>query len=133
MTSCSSYPTIVSKTGSSTPQWNYIFEFVSNTCKVNLYSDVINATWATSGNTAVPLNTWTQLAVSYNGSALQFYFDGAADGSTAASGSLSTASWNVQVGQRYDGYYFPGNIDSLRIYNRALSSAEVAALYAEYQ
>jgi Concanavalin A-like lectin/glucanases superfamily len=34
---------------------------------------------------------------------------------------------NVNIGQRTGGYYFNGIIDDVRIYNRALTQAEIQA------
>jgi chitodextrinase len=46
-------------------------------------------------------------------------------------GTIPTAQFspsvNVNIGRRSGGYYFKGTIDEVRIYNRALSAAEIAA------
>ena len=48
----------------------------------------------------------------------------------ANSANIAPASGGgVAIARRYDGIYFPGKIDSVLIYNRALSAAEVALLY----
>jgi hypothetical protein len=53
-------------------------------------------------------------------------------GSTAASGSITTATGSTNLGRRsYSGAeaYFNGTIDEVRIYNRALSAEEIQLLY----
>lgn len=62
------------------------------------------------------------------------YVNGTALGTQAtnASGSLvTTAGRNLYIGQRVAGFYnLGGYMDDVRVYNRALSAADVAALYA---
>jgi hypothetical protein len=61
---------------------------------------------------------------------MKMYLDG-----TLALGGSGTHTWNTVVNNPliakslYNGYYFPGLIDDVRIYNRALSAAEIQALY----
>jgi len=59
------------------------------------------------------------------------YVDGAPDGSSAVQGqSINTASsQEVRIGRGHGNYYFPGPIDEVYLYNRALSAAEIATLY----
>ncbi len=76
---------------------------------------------------------WHHIAVVKNGDAgnnLSFYVDGAPAG-TAAVGSVSTPSGSARIGALLDGSVsaqFGGNIDDLRVYNRALSAAEITRL-----
>ena len=46
---------------------------------------------------------------------------------TIPTSQYSNASENVVIGRRTGGYYFAGTIDELRLYNRALSQAEIQA------
>ena len=72
------------------------------------------------------------LALTYNSTAgLVGYVNGAVDGTAAASGVLGTGSQTNWVGAHpsITGRYFQGVIDDPRIYNRALSAAEVKQLY----
>jgi len=78
------------------------------------------------------LNTWLHLVGTYNGSAIEFHVNGASVGTTALSGNLNAGSSNytVRIGkQATTGGYFDGLIDEVRIYNRALSQAEIQWLY----
>jgi hypothetical protein len=86
-------------------------------------------------------NTWTHAAVVCNAGVFTVYKDGV---SVAASANFSvTAMGNrtapVNVGYRQGwrgrrgGGYFTGDVDEVRIYNRALSAAEVQAIYAYCQ
>ena len=87
--------------------------------------------WALA-NTAVPLHVWTFLAVIHSGGTTYFYKNGVADGVVSEGGS-ATGILGMSIGARYsDPLYKPycgGSIDDVRIYNRALSAAEVKQLY----
>ena len=50
--------------------------------------------------------------------------NGALVGTVPAS-QYNAAGENVTVGRRAGGFYFAGTIDELRLYNRALSAAEI--------
>jgi hypothetical protein len=55
-----------------------------------------------------------------NGSNWRIYVDGV----------LENTPWTLRIGHESGSvYWFPGTIDDVRIYNRALSAAEVKQLY----
>src|SRR3954468_22648229 len=84
---------------------------------------------AYQGGTAYPIstvpvvavNTWTHIAVTYDGAQIRIYFNGIEAGSRRANGNLMPSSQPMEVGN-----VFPGRIDEVRIYSRALSAAEIA-------
>jgi len=54
------------------------------------------------------------------------------ESSTAKTGELTSSSRNVRIGARHTdsmGEYMNGSIDDVRIYDRALSDAEVLSIY----
>jgi hypothetical protein len=79
----------------------------------------------------LPVNTWTHLAVTYNGSTLTFYRDGVAVATSSASGTLSPTTGVLQIGGSQFGEYFKGLIDEVRIYNKALSATEIQTAYQQ--
>ena len=85
------------------------------------------------GSTSVQLGGWYHVAMTYNGTNLILYVNGSQDGSAAASGTIVTGSDPLRIGGSYSGgwgnYKFNGLIDEPTIYNRALSAAEISALY----
>jgi fibronectin type 3 domain-containing protein len=96
---------------------------------------VSNGTAATQrySKTVLSLNTWYHVAGVYNATSatLDIYVNGVLDNGTLA-GTVPTsqnnpASINVNIGRRQGGYYFIGTIDDVRVYNRALSPAEIQA------
>ena len=78
------------------------------------------------GPAQLPLNTWTHLATTYNGSVLALYVNGTQVATLLASGSISTSTGALKFGgNAIWGEWFAGLIDELRVYNRALTVAEI--------
>src|SRR3990167_464828 len=83
-----------------------------------------------SGNTILNANQWYHVVGTYDGNNTRFYLNGVEDATPASgSGNMTNNSANLEIGRRDDGYYFPGKIDDVRIYNRALSGDEIKRLY----
>jgi type II secretory pathway pseudopilin PulG len=86
-------------------------------------------------NTWYALNTsfngfWHHLAGTYDRSQLKLYVDGVLRDTEAHIGSIKSTAYNVYIGENSQetGCYYNGNIDDVRIYNRALSANEIAQL-----
>jgi hypothetical protein len=78
------------------------------------------------GPTALPINTWSHLAGTYDGTALRLYVNGTQVASQAVSGSIASSSGALRIGgNSVWGEYFQGRIDEVRIYNRPLSQADI--------
>src|SRR6187397_2292063 len=78
------------------------------------------------GTSQLARNTWTHLAVTYDGSTLRLYANGTQVGSQAAAGAISTSTGAVTIGGNNTWTeWFSGLIDEVRIYNRALSTTEI--------
>ncbi len=79
------------------------------------------------------LNTWYHVAGVYNATTqtLDIYVNGVLDNGTLR-GTVPSAqvlqNVNVNIGRRGGGYYFNGTIDEVRVYNRALSAAEIQTM-----
>jgi fibronectin type 3 domain-containing protein len=77
---------------------------------------------------ALPLNTWTHLAATYDGAALKLWINGTQSASLALSGNISTSTGALRIGgNNVWPEWFSGLIDEVRIYNRALSQTELQA------
>jgi chitodextrinase len=80
------------------------------------------------GVTAVPVDTWTHLAATYDGTTLRLHVNGVEAGSRPVSGALVTSTGALRIGgNSIWGEFFQGQIDEVRIYSRALSAAEIQA------
>jgi Concanavalin A-like lectin/glucanases superfamily/Cadherin-like domain/Bacterial Ig domain len=84
---------------------------------------------AVRGASALPNGVWTHIATTYDGATQRFYVNGALVASRAHTGSMSTSNSPLRIGgnNAWSGEFFQGLIDEVRIYNRALSAAEVQA------
>jgi hypothetical protein len=83
-------------------------------------------TWPLHSDAQPALNEWHHVAGVYDGSAATIYINGKADKKKDFSGSLKHNGENFWIGARKsDGLPFHGLLDELRVYNRALSQAEV--------
>jgi hypothetical protein len=86
----------------------------------------ISATTEAYAPSALTTSTWTHLAVTYDGSIIRLYVNGAQVATRSKTSTYTTSSNPLQIGGNtfYD-QYFRGMIDEVRIYNRALGAAEI--------
>jgi len=77
----------------------------------------------------IPLDIWTNVIVTNNNGSASVYINGSLVATSTV--SMSDAATNLNIGARdstLDG--FTGSIDEVKIYNKALSVAEVESIYA---
>jgi hypothetical protein len=80
------------------------------------------------GSVTLPLNAWTHLAVTFDGTTLRLYVNGALAGSKAVTGSMAASTGVLRIGgNAIWPEFFAGLIDEVRVYNRALSATEIGA------
>ena len=96
----------------------------SGTPSGNVFIDSVNN--EAEGILPLPLNTWSHLATTYDGTRLRFYVNGVRVRSLVMSGLIQTFSGSLRIGgNSVWGEYFSGRIDEMRIYNRALTTTEI--------
>jgi hypothetical protein len=89
-------------------------------------------------NNVIPIGKWTHVCtMRTSATTLNVYRNGIADTPTATGGTFSGSivPWTyLELGNRADigGWFMNGLLDDVRIYNRALSSAEVSDIYASF-
>lgn len=81
-----------------------------------------------TGTNCLRRESWTHIAVTYDGSSLVLYVDGNIDGATQATGSVVSTSSPIIIGNRGESG-FVGRIDEITLYSRALSPAEILEIY----
>jgi RHS repeat-associated protein len=80
------------------------------------------------GPTALPLDTWSHLALTHDDIDLKFYVDGQLVNSQNYDGDVLATDGDLSIGgNAVWGEWFEGLIDDVRIYNNGLSAAQVAA------
>ncbi len=83
----------------------------------------------------LPVNQWTHFAATYDGSALRIYINGVYENQTAYTNGMFPGTGDLRFGCAVPNggagvlYPFAGRIDEPSLYNRALSSAEIQAIY----
>ncbi|MEV4314353.1 LamG-like jellyroll fold domain-containing protein [Actinocrispum sp. NPDC049592] len=81
-----------------------------------------------NGTSPLPLNTWSHLTVTYNGSTMRLYVNGSEVANAPVTGNIASSTAPLRLGGNLIwGEYFAGEMDDVRIYNRALSATEVSA------
>jgi hypothetical protein len=108
-------------------------QVTTNKLNSQLYINGSNRAISSASN--LSNGTWYFVMVTYNGSSVNMYINGAADGTpvTGISGSLQhTDGTDLNIGRRDPSGaagYFNGKIDEVMIYNRGLTSDEVRDIY----
>jgi PKD repeat protein len=78
------------------------------------------------GSNPLSINTWSHLAGTYDGSVLRLYVNGIQVATKAQSGNLGYSNEALTLGgNTLFQAFWQGSIDDVRIYNRALSVAEI--------
>ena len=78
------------------------------------------------GRSSLPLNTWTHLSATYDGTTLILYVNGIPTNGASATGTISVSAGLLRIGgSTVSAQYFRGRIDEVRIYNRALAQSEI--------
>ena len=78
------------------------------------------------GTTGLPVNTWSHLAGTYDGTTMRLYVNGVQIASRAQSGTIATSTGPLCFGGDSDyGQFWAGLIDEVRIYSRALTASEI--------
>jgi hypothetical protein len=79
-----------------------------------------------NGTAALALNAWTHVAATYDGAVLRLYVGGAQVATLAIAGSITTSTGVLHIGgNAVWPEWFNGLIDEVRVYNRALTPAEL--------
>lgn len=100
----------------------------------NLTVGFFNGAWRNVTGFAPSLNTWYHVIGTYNGSTIKLYRDGSEINSTNYSGTAQSGG-SLRIARRWDSSdsdsinFFPGDIQFVRVYNRALNSTEVTRNY----
>jgi hypothetical protein len=79
-----------------------------------------------TGTTGLALNAWTHLATTYDGTNMRMYVNGTLVGTKARTGTMYNSTGPLKFGgNAVWGEFFTGQIDEVRVYNRALTQPEI--------
>lgn len=96
----------------------------------NIVAGFFDGAWRNTTGFAPTLNTWYQIAGTYDGSTIRQYVNGSASGGTLNYAGTPTSGGQIRMMGRWDtlagsGNYIDGDLAIARIYNRALTDAEI--------
>jgi len=90
------------------------------------YTAASHAANAVNGPGILAAETWAHLATTFDGTTLRLYVDGVQVASRPGAGSIISSTGALRIGGSRPGLQgFRGRIDEVRVYNRALSAAEI--------
>ena len=104
--------------------------YINNENKLGIFAYYNN----TTGNIAISNNTWNHVVATYDGTNCRLYVNGVLDFTAAK--TLNTGNGEFRIGGvnwNNSSEFFPGDIDQIRIYNSAISAANVTTLYEEIE
>src|SRR5690606_11974038 len=83
------------------------------------------------GTKSVNDGRWHHVVGTYDGETLCLYVDGELDNSVSASGTFNSNNFNVRIGSNAEkaDRYWNGSLHDARVYDWAMSPADVAELY----
>ena len=128
--------TIVSKVNQHSPWNGYVFavgKYAGND-KLGFWigNGASTQKWYLSNGSNVNDGNWHFVAVSLNGSVLKFYVDGVLDDTkTISGGNLQASTNHFKIGHNPGGGTpnFKGNIDEVKVFDQALSEAQINSIY----
>lgn len=108
----------------------YIETSTAGTSKVYFTLKTNSTSRTANSNVNISITGWVHVVGIYNGTRVIMYIDGVEQtaGTNVAGENINGTSNPLRIGTTYTASYFNGSIDEVRIYNRALSSAEVALI-----
>ncbi len=77
------------------------------------------------------VNNWYNFICIYDGTYMTVYLNGQFNNQLNMTGLLGSNNEDLLIGKSSEGYMFNGDIDDIRIYNRALNSNEIQQVYHE--
>src|SRR5262249_51167068 len=79
-----------------------------------------------SMSSSLPVNTWSHLAIVFNGTQAQFYLNGTLVTTRAMTTTITARGNTVRIGaDASTQQFYRGVLDDVRVYNKAQSAAEV--------
>lgn len=81
------------------------------------------------GGAQLPLNTWSHVALTYDGTTVTSYVNGTVARQVPATGTITATTGAFLIGARISGSNWAGSIDEVELFNRALSAAEISSIF----
>ncbi len=131
-TAAGNFPDIVANLSGTVK--GFLLRLDSTTGKPQFFVSLATDKSITSSGASIVGAGWTHLAAVYNGTDIRLYVNGASAATpVAATGNIVfTGVTQLRIGNRSEAesQTFPGSVDEVRIYSRALTAEDVAAVVA---
>ncbi len=88
----------------------------------------VAGTRISSAANSIPLNTWTHVAGTFDGSVKTIYINGTQVGTQTVSVNMQSGTYWINIGGNGSGDEWKGKLDEITVWNRALTPIEVCAL-----
>lgn len=113
------------------PSEDFLLNLETNSGNSKTLRFVINGSPAIESNSGVPLNEWFHVAATYDGATMRMYINGVLQADTESySSAINQNSGDIVIGRAPNtAYPMPGYLDEMKIYNIALTEAQVKANY----
>ena len=125
------YPTALPATSASFIS-DYYPSYVNYTIGFNgvsgqVIAGIFDGAWHQTAAQTQSINTWTCWTATYDGANLTLYKNGVAGTPLAWAGTPLSSATEIRIGRRWDSAeQITGQIPIVRLYNRALTSVEIA-------
>ena len=107
-----------------------LYEFGDNRPILNLHEYDSELDQFAMEGASIDLRKWHLLTATFNGKEARIYENGELLKKQNCTGAIGVSLGDIYIGVEEDGdLFFKGNMDDLRIYNRALSAKDVVDLY----
>jgi hypothetical protein len=126
----STYVTLISNYAGGVSD-NYNLTLQGGNYQVCSFQDA-GANFRSTGLGWVPTpGVWYQVACTFDGSTISLYINGALAASSPQpyTPKVGTSGLTIGASHTHTTYFFPGTIDDIRVYNRALSATDIKTLY----
>lgn len=120
-------PTVIAKEISGNLSW--VLYAKGSGMGPNAYALVGGSYRNVAAASGIPANTWTYLTATYDGTLLSIYVNGVLSQAVVVGGDFAAGAGALRIGNNavFGSEGFNGRIDEVRVYNRALSVAEIRA------
>jgi uncharacterized repeat protein (TIGR01451 family) len=105
---------------------NFLLEASTNQGRPSAAATIGGGFAQAIGPTALVANTWTHVAMTYDGAAVRLFLNGVQVASAPRTGNIASSNSPLQIGgDSLYGQYFQGVIDEVRVYSIALGPAQI--------
>ena len=111
-------------------QNKWIYYYSSSSSEISLHVNRISggSTFSAPTSFSYDTTTWHHFAMIKNGSTYTSYIDGIPQSQSSGPSQLPSTTSNFTIGSVENSSWFRGDIDDVRVYNRALTSKEILSL-----